>query len=427
MKLFNWNIREYISKLNKSGFTFVVSSSFINKVISFASGIILVRILSKESYGIFSYANNILSFFMLASGLGASSAILQLCSESKNDDERLNYYKFGSSYGLKINFLLGIIILIVSLIIPLPIIGANECLTMMCFIPLFHLFSDMQTMYLRTELRNKEYAISNSLISIIYFICVCSLSYLYKTKGLILGQYVAYFLAAILVVSIFKVPLFIQHEKLSSSRIKDFFSISLISVVNNGLSRLMYLLDIFVIGQVIADQSVIASYKVATNIPTALQFIPASVVIFIYPYFARNKDNKKWVKDNYKRVVYSLGSFNLLVSVSLFLLAPYIIEVVFGAQYLDSVAPFRILCVSYLFSGTFRVISGNLLITQRKLKFNLIDSILSSATNTVLNIFLILKYNSIGAAWATLITAILSSVVSTVYLVITINRIDKER
>lgn len=409
-------IKNRIASLAKSGFVHIVSSSVINKIITFACGIILVRVITKEAYGIYSYANNILGFFMLASGLGASAAILQLCSESRTIEERKRYYKFGSFFGLGFNLLLGVIILFSSFVLKLKIDGANLCLAMMSFLPFAHLLSDLQIMYLRTELRNKEYSYANILCTVTYFVCVTLFSLLFKVKGLIIGQYLAYVLSALFNSSFFKVPISFSHAKLSKTELKDFFSISTISAANTGISRLMYLLDIFVLGIVVPSEAVIASYKVATNIPTALQFIPASVVIFIYPYFAKNKDNKEWVLRNFKKVVVYLGLFNFLLTTILYLFAPFIISLVFGEQYLDSVPPFRILCLSYLFSGTLRTISGNILVTQRKLKFNLLDSILSSGLNTILNYFMISTWGAIGAAWATLITGATSGIFSTLYL-----------
>lgn len=59
-------LREYMenlrNKLFKTGFFHIFGSSVINKIVTFASGIILVRILSKEEYGVYTYAENLLSF-----------------------------------------------------------------------------------------------------------------------------------------------------------------------------------------------------------------------------------------------------------------------------------------------------------------------------------------------------------------------------
>ena len=179
----------------------------------------------------------------------------------------------------------------------------------------------------------------------------------------------------------------------------------------------MYLLDIFVLGYVVVDSGVIASYKIATNIPTALQFIPQAIMVFLYPYFARNKDNREWLLKNYKRLILSFGLFNLAVSFMMFVFAKPIIFIFFGEQYLDALVPFRILSCSYFFSATFRSIAGNLLITQRKLKFNLFVSVFASAMNTILNIFMIRAWESNGAALATLITIFVSGLISTCYLI----------
>ena len=88
--------------------------------------------------------------------------------------------------------------------------------------------------------------------------------------------------------------------------------------------------------------------------------------------------------------------------------AKWIIIIVYGAQYLDSLSCFRILVFSYFFSGTFRIISGNLLVTQRKLGVNFFISVISGVVNIFGNILLISKLGSEGAAITTLIVMIIS-------------------
>ena len=424
MSNFIEHMKNDFSVLIKTGLAHIVSSSVVNKVISFAGGIILVRLISKDAYGVYSYANNLLGFFMIVSGLGATAAVLQLCSEVKNIGDRVKFYKFGCVFGLSFNTVLGVIVLGGSLFINLPINGANYYLALMCFLPLVHLLSDLLIMYLRTELKNKEYAWSNMICTFIHFICIIIFSYLFQATGLIFAQYISYLLSSVLIIFLFNVPFSLEKPNISKSDLNVFFSISGISVINNGLSKLMYLLDIFVLGLVMPNDSIIASYKVATHIPTALSFVPASIVVYIYPYFARNKDNKKWVIQTFKKIIQYLGLFNAIVVIGLCIIAPKLISFVFGEQYLDAVPVFRVLCISYFFSGTFRSISGNLLVTQRKLKFNLFVSFVSGVLNLILNYYLIKTFGPIGAAWSTLITAIFCAIVSTTYLLFTFNRIS---
>ena len=131
--------------------------------------------------------------------------------------------------------------------------------------------------------------------------------------------------------------------------------------------------------------------------------------------------------EKYKKVVLGLGGLNLVISTMLFFAAPLVIRLVYGEQYLDAVPVFRILAVNYFFSGTFRLLSGNLLVTQRKLKFNLIVAIISSSINVVADYFFIRTWGSIGAAWATVLVVIVSGAMSTVYLVKVFRNRGKEQ
>ena len=85
-----------------------------------------------------------------------------------------------------------------------------------------------------------------------------------------------------------------------------------------------------------------------------------------------------------------MGSLNLVISVLLFAFAPVIIRLLYGEQYMDSVYIFRILSINYFFSGTFRIISGNLLVTQRKLKFNFFVALVSGTINAIADYFFVM-------------------------------------
>jgi len=419
-------IKSAAVKLTDTGFFHVFGSSIINKVISFTSGIILVRILTKADYGVYTYANTILGFCMMLNGFGMSSAVLQVCSEKTDSETRLCVYEYGLGLGAKVNAALGGLIILIALFVPLKIEGANGYLALMCLMPLFTFIPDLQKVYLRTELRNTDYAYANTLTAAVTFVLSVGLALTIQAKGLIFAQYIAFAITAILLRNKFGVPLAVESE-ISESDKHSLISIGGISMVNNGLSSLMYYLDIFVLGLVVANENVIAAYKVATTIPTALEFIPASVVTYVYPYFSRNRDNKLWLRSNYKRLVISLGGVNLLITVALYILAPFLINMIFGKQYMDAVSPFRILVVSYFFAGTFRVISGNLLVTQRKLKFNTFIAVFSGTMNTVMNAFFINAWQSNGAAAATLTTAIVTGILNTAYLLRTFNKIQYSR
>ena len=408
---------KYLNKLTKTGFFHIFGSSSINKVAAFASGLIIVWVTSKQDYGVFSYANNILSFFLLASGLGAQFGVLQMCSEKKDAELRKSIYHYGCRISALSNLLLAVVILIVAFLIPLKIEGSNFCLALMSFLPLAMLVYEMQCMYLRTELRNKEFAVANTAATLLIYIFSCVLAYFFGVNGLIAGKYMASVIAFVFIALKYKVSYPVSNVSIAEDDKKAFWRISLISMLNNGMSRLMYIIDIFVLGIVIPSSTAVASYRVATNIPTALSFIPAAVITYIYPYFAKNKDNKKWVLNRYYKLTAAFGVGSALISLVMFLFAPFLIKHLFGADYLDSVPAFRVLSISFAFSCTFRTLPGTLLVTQRKLTFNFIVALISSMINTALNAVMISAYGAVGAAYATLITVLLTGAANVVYLI----------
>lgn len=415
-----------IHKLGSTGFFHVFGSSAINKVIGFASSIVIVRLISKSEYGIFSYANNLLNFFMIICGLGAASGILQICSEQRDELEKIQFYGYACRSSFIVNCFLSFIILWISIFIPFKIEGANDCLFIMSFLPIFSYVYEMQIFYLRTQRRNKEYSYSNTFSTLVIFVLTCILSSFFQVKGLVAAKYIAFVASSLFVLCRYKIgyPL-IKKSRISSEMKKQFWGISLITTINNGMSSLMYMLDVLVLGIVVPDSTVIASYKLATTIPTALAFIPTAFVTYIYPYFALHRDDKSWVKRKYTLVAGALTFFSSAIGIFLFVFAPFIISILFGKEYLDAVPCFRILSISFVISSVLRVLPGNILVTQRRLKFNLFISILSSVLNTVLNVIFIMHWQSIGAAYATLLTFVVTGIINTAYLLYVLNN-DKE-
>ena len=410
-----------IRKLFKTGFFHIFGSSVINKIIGFLSSIVLVRILSKSEYGTFTYAWNIYSIVILFNGMGIEFGTLQLSSEHSGDVGYANRISnYGTKFGLSFNLLLVITLLGIGLFAPLKIPGGKPLLCALCLLPTVQLLYNMTSCYLRSQKRNQEYAKLAVVNTTLVFAVSAGCAFLFREMGMVVGHYAAYIVAYLVGLLLFHVHLINRNAgALTEDDKKPLLKISFISMLNNGLSQLMYLLDVFVLGIVDPQETILASYKVATMIPAALTFIPLSLITYLYPYFAEHKDDGKWCLNRYKQILLGLGGFNLCLSAILCIAAPVIIRILFGEQYLDAVPIFRLLAVNYFVSGTFRILSGNLLVTQRKLKFNLFVAIVSSLTNAVADYFFIQWWGTMGAAWATVLVVLVSSILSTTYLIYT--------
>lgn len=406
--------------LFKTGFFHIFGSSVINKIIAFLSSIVLVRILTKVEYGAFTYAWNIYSIVILLNGMGIEFGALQLSSEHSGDTEYANRISnYGTRFGLKFNILLVVGLLLIGLLAPLKIEGGRRLIITLCLLPTVQLLYNMTSCYLRSQKRNKEYARLAVVNTVLVFVASASCAIVFREIGMVIGHYIAYIVAFAVGLICFNVRLINRGSSDIGEDKSPLLRIAFISMLNNGLSQLMYLLDVFILGILDPQETILASYKVATMIPAALTFIPLSLITYLYPYFAEHKDDGKWCLTRYKQILLALGGFNFLLSLVLAAGAPIIIRLLFGEQYLDAVPIFRLLAINYFFSGTFRILSGNLLVTQRKLKFNLFVSIVTSMTNIVADYLFIQWWGSMGAALATVLVVLLSSILSTTYLVYT--------
>lgn len=415
-------LKDRLGVIVNSGFLHVFGSSVINKFIAFLSNVVLVRILSKPEYGVFTYAWNIYSLLFLLGGMGISYGILQLTSEHSGDEEyaerALNY---GTRFGVVFDLFLVAIILFVGLFVPLKIEASRPLLIALSALPLLELFFEIMTAYLRGQKKHKEYSRLVVLNTSVLFISSAVCALFFRSFGLVIGYYAAYLIS-------FLFGTFILRIRLIRSKLPVFddksaiLKISVTSMLNNASTILMYLLDVFVLGIIIPQESILASYKVATLIPTALTFIPLTLFTYFYPYFAEKKDDREWCLKRFKQILLWFGAFNLVLSAVLVIFAPWIISLLYGPQYLDQLMVFRILTVNYFFSSTFRFVAVNILITQRKLKFNFAVSIIITVLNVIADYFFIQWWGTTGAAVATLSVDLLAGILSTVYLVYTLKK-----
>lgn len=415
---------EEIKNLMRKGFFHIFGSSVINKCITFMSSIVLVHILSKTEYGIFTYAWNIYSLLMLMNGLGSESAVLQVCSENYNDKEYTEKVtSFGTKVGSSFNLLLCLMLIIIGIFMPLPIGNAKRVLMSLCLLPLFQYLYNLSLVILRYRRENKGYSKIAIINTAVLFVSSLLFAYLFREIGLAIGYYIAFIISIAVAIKQYKIHYYNKNSLLDTKSKTDFMKIALVSMSNNGLSQLLYLLDVFILGIMFSDSSILASYKIATTIPTALTFIPQAVITYVYSEFANNNTNGDWCIKHYRKIIKYIGLMNFAISGVLFIFSDFIICNIFGNQYLDAGPVFRILVVNYFISGTFRIISGNLLVTQRKLKFNFFVALLSGIVNIIFDCLFISLWGSIGAAMATISVVIISSICSTAYLIYTFNNL----
>jgi O-antigen/teichoic acid export membrane protein len=413
-------VKRIVKKLHKKGFVDIVFSTGFNKLLTLITTSVIVRILTKDDYGNYSYALNIVSIISIFSSIGLDSVMLQFASEQpiENREERNGIYKFCLLVGASINILFSVGTLIYAYVGPLKLESARSAFVGLSCVYIFQFFYKIVTVYHRVQLNNKKYAHTTNIHSIAFFALSIGGAFLLESAGVVLGRYIAFLIAGIFGVVISRKDIFevFKYRMPDRKKMADMLKYGSLITVTNAIAEILYFIDIFVIGLVVGQSDAVADYKVAMTIPFALNAIPGVIVTFIYPYLARNKDNISWVKRNYHKVLIFTTPINLMISLIGFILAPIIVRIAFGNDYSNAVSCFRILMVSYFFSSSFRVISGNIIAMLRKVKVNLVLDSITSFFNIIIDYLLVKYYGSIGAAIASLSVVCLAGILSSMYL-----------
>ncbi len=403
---------EQIQKAIHAGAFGVISANMLNKTLAFFNGIIIAHILSKSTYGIFSYSYSIIQFFLLFRGLGLNSGMLQFCSENISLTQKNSYYNFVFRVGNVINIGIAVLCIGFSLFFEFNIGGADYLVRLMCFIPFIMFVREYISMVLRSKSEVRFYALTTNIDTITNIIFPAMGAIVFDITGYVLGIYIGYLVSIIIDYRfIRKYRQDILRTHLTETKlIKALLSYSFLCCLTNTVSQSLYLVDTYLVGNITKSTEILADYRIAANIPSAFSFIPLSIMVFVTPYFAFHREDLNWLKINILKIVIYNGSLNCLLGIALLAGANLIIPTAYGEQYRSAVPIYCILVFSYIISSSLRIPLGNILSMIRMVKFNLIASILEGVLNIVLDVILIMKWGSIGAAYATLFVSVFSSV-----------------
>ena len=413
-------MRKYWEKfraLFKTGLFHIMGATSINKIIAFLSSIVIVKIMSKYSYGLFSGAFNVFQIGILFNGFGISSATLFFASEKEDEETRRTTYKFAIKYGFAINVIISIGLFCYACWGHLGIEETRPYILSLAAMPMIYFFTDYFAIVLRSRKENKRYALLLNVNSISYMILASAGSFFFGIPGTIAGRYLSYLITAVIgfIFTRKYVPLR-EIKPVDPERRKKIVKYAAFSGGVSALNTILYRIDIFLISFLVADALQLATYKVAALVPENLNFIPASILVVFLPLFIEHSEDRSWVVKNARKLFISMAAVCGIISILMVAFARIAILLLWGEQYLDGVPVFRVLAISFFFLGTFRSTCTNILQALGKVKFNLIVSIVAAISNFILDYFFIKNYGIMGAAVATLLVTVISSMLSFPYL-----------
>jgi len=233
---------------------------------------------------------------------------------------------------------------------------------------------------------------------------VFTILFVWVLKLSVLGAFLAIFLANLVMFAVTYRIIIVQfrynitwkyHEGIMKSMVK----LGLVSAIAIFIMQLNYRMDILMLKKLSTLEEV-GFYSLAMQIAEQLWHIPYAIEAIVLSRSANTTTDSGFVH----RTVASIFRVALLIGLAsgllIFFLAPVVVPVVFGQEFMPSVRMIQVVLPGVLVLVGFRILNSRLT-GMGKPQIAIYTFLPALVINFVLNLFLIPRYGGIGAAWST--------------------------
>ncbi len=385
----------------------IIAGKLVNKLLAFVVGIFTARYLGPANYGLINYAAAYITFFAAICTLGFNSVIVK--DFINNPDEQ------GTAVGTAIAFrIVASVISGVMIIGIVSIVDREEPLTILIVAlssisMIFQAFETL-TYWFQSRLESKTATIA----SILAYIAVsCYRIYLlinaYSVAWFALATSVEWIITAAFLIAAYKQrngpPWHFCFEKGKAllAESGSFIIAGLMVSIYASTDRLML--------KHMMTEAAVGNYSLAVSLSASWGFIISAVIDSMSPgiFSIHRTDRKAFDKRNrqlYATVFYA----SIAASGVICIVASLLINLLYGNAFSGAVLPLRIVCwyTAFSYLGVARNIWMVCENQQRHLMFLYFAS---AVINVLLNIYLIPIWGEAGAALASLITQIATTMI----------------
>lgn len=390
----------------------LIGGKVAQMVLSLFVGVLSARFLGPSNYGLISYANALIAFFMSLCTLGINSVIVKELIDHPDEEGKT----LGSAifFRLVSSFCSVILAVTVSFIIDF---GQWETIIVvaLCSVSLiFHAF-DTINYWFQSKYNSKVTAIA----TFTAYVATAG----YKIVLLILKKSVFWFAFATSVdYIVLGIVLIIAYKKnggakfsVSFKRGKDILSRSYHYILSGLMVSIYGHTDKLMLKQML-DEAQVGYYATATAICAMWTFVLSAIIDSMYPTIVKafKKEQKLFEKRN--RQLYAIVFYvSVFVSVCFLLLGHFVIKILYGDEFMPAVMPLKIVTwyTAFSFLGVARsawMVCNN---KQKYLKYMYIPAII---INVGLNFLFIPPMGAAGAALASLITQVFTSIILPMFI-----------
>jgi len=378
------------------------------------STMIIARSLGAEGQGQYTLAILLPTILYTFFNAGLSTSTVFFVGKKKYSDEEIYSTNLFTSLILSLfSILIGILIVFFFKDFLFENISAKLMLYVLMILPILFIQKNLPTIFQGKE----EFEKFNIIVILNQFgLLVFSLLFVWFLGWGILGAIVSFAAAQLLMLIVTfyflkKSYNLFWPKKYSITYLRESFYFGIKGHFSNVLTFLNYRLDMFLIAYFLDDASV-GIYSIAVLLSERIWMVSQSVSAVLFARVANLND------DGSKNKFTSLASRNtLFISVlgGLFLavFSHWLIVLLFGEEYMQSVVPFLILIPGVVIFSMGRVLANDF--TGRgQPEINTYIAIVIAITNLLLNLWLIPAYGIKGAALATSCAYVLDVIIKSI-------------
>lgn len=397
-------MRGILQRLFKSKFIqntgWIMFAQIYQMLLSLVIGVISARYLGPSNYGTINYAASYISFFTIACALGLEGIVVKEMVDNRESEGVV----LGSSIVMR--FVAGFLSMIAVCVIVAVVNPGDKTLSVVAFLQslvlLFNAFHIIDFWY-QSLLRSK-------VSSIIKCIAYTGMS-LYRVWLLVTGKGVEWFAFATSLDALLIAILFLycykkdgEHKlKFSSTMSKHLIGLSYHLIISYLMAAVYNQMDRLMIGRLI-DQTHVGYYAAASTICHMWLFIPTALANSAQPLIMelKKKDESLYIKrlNQLSSAIFWMG---VLFAILITSLSHFIIDVLYGADYVQAREPL----VFIIWSTVFSAMSNSRsiwMICENKQKYTKHILACGVVINLILNAIWIPLIGMNGAAMATIIT-----------------------
>ena len=385
----------------------LIGGKILQMLLSLLIGVYSARYLGPSNYGLINYANAYLRFFVVFCTLGLNSIIVKEFIDHPEEQG----IALGSSIFIRIVSSLCALMAIISIVCLLDR-GETETIIVVAISSLSLVFQsfDIINYWFQAKYKSKV----NSIVTLGSYIVTSG----YKVVLLVLNKNVKWFAFALSIDYItLAVLLFIAYNKsngpklsVSWYKIKSLLGKSHHYIISGMMVAIYGQTDKMMLKQML-DETAVGYYSIATNICGMWVFILQAIIDAVYPtILGLHKKNQVEFERKNKQLYAIIFYISITVSMFFTIFGDVVIRILYGNAYMGAAMPLKVITWYTTFSYL-GVARNAWVVCQDKQRYLKYIYMCAAVMNVIMNALFIPKLGVTGAALASLITQICTSII----------------